>query len=46
MPHPQYNEWLDKAGTGTCSLKQQSPQPIFESWVGTKLAQPVSLFSQ
>ena len=41
MSHNKYDEWLDKDGIGIHGLKW-SPQPVFESWVGTNVARSMS----
>ena len=41
--HYKYNEWLEKVEIGIWALKW-SPQLVFQSWVGSKLAWPLSTF--
>ena len=41
--HYKYNEWLEKVEIGTWALKW-SPQCVFQSWVGSKLAWPLSTY--
>ena len=42
--HSKYNEWLYKVEIGIHCLKW-SPQPVFESWVGTNVAWSTLLFT-
>ena len=43
MSHHKYNEWLKKVEIGICAL-WWSPQRVFQSRVGSKLAWPLSTF--
>ena len=42
-PHYKYNEWFEKVEIGIWALKW-SPQCVFQSLVGSKLAWPLSTF--
>ena len=43
-PHYKYDEWLQKVEIGTIWALKRSPQRVFQSRVGSKLACPLSTF--